>query len=205
MDNTWFYTLSTIVQGLAALFGLSATFLVFKLQTLNTELRNLREIAISTLSALEDLSATRYLNLSLLEVSEKFKNRVARVDPDLHNLDQNQIDALHDVELDQARIRIGRDGKTYRQYFYYNMRDRSMTLDSKVHYRLKLFLWSLITGVLMTGTMLLALLLLSGVFPHTFVFGPYSINFFGVSVFGAGISIFAALVTGVYAIVGDRF
>jgi hypothetical protein len=45
MDNTWYYTLSTIAQTLAAVFGLAAVFITLGLESLNKNLAEYKKVA----------------------------------------------------------------------------------------------------------------------------------------------------------------
>src|SRR3990167_4253069 len=47
MDNTWYYTLSTISQTLAAILGLGAVFIVLRMQGLNKNIAEYRAMALN--------------------------------------------------------------------------------------------------------------------------------------------------------------
>ena len=53
MDNTWYYTLSTIAQTLAAILALAAVFVVLRLESLNKNINDYRGRALKILRAKE--------------------------------------------------------------------------------------------------------------------------------------------------------
>jgi hypothetical protein len=206
-SNTWFYTLSTIVQALASVFALSATFLVFKLQTLEQELRSYRNKAIKTLVYIEGQSETKFDQYSLLDISKRFVDKATTLivsDPYLGIGPDNYFELKNKwvmmVENGFAHV----DDKTFNEYFVFLLTQSAGTFKDAVNYRIRLYMLAFITGVVITFTMIFALGMLSGLIPpdkissHSlewtlkFVSGLTCLGFIGV------------MYTAFYAIFGDK-
>jgi|GEM_PF-5385169 hypothetical protein len=208
MDNTWYYTLSTIVQAMASIFALSATFLVFKLQTLDRELREFRNKAIKSLVYIEGQSETKYDKYSLVDIAKKFSQGVEKLKPLEPNLG---IDRDKAVELRNKWVMMVENGfahvgdKNFGEYFFFLLKQNAKEFSSKVEYRINLYLSALVAGLLLTFTMILALAMLSGLSHPLNIFGYSAIaSIRTVSIF-ACLSIVAVLWTAVYAVWGDKY
>jgi len=208
MNNTWYYTLSTIVQALASIFGLGGTFLVFKLQTLEKELREYREKSIRIMSYIEKKPERDYDSKSLIDISKLFLSRIITLD-----LDEENLDLLQDYgyvrkiwEISDVSFQFEGDS-TYelKQRTLFFIEQKAKEFDIKVQYRLKLYKLALITGIILSTIMILALFMLSNSFYFSNKFLGYSegywINF--ITIF-ACIGIISVIVTAFYAIWGDK-
>ena len=209
MDSTWYYTLSTIVQALAAIFALSATFLVFKLQSLDQELRKYRNKAIRSLVYLEGKSETKYDDFTLIDISKKFSSRLENIDDPypMMGVDYDKFRSLKQLwEKLEEGLGYGNE-KSFEIYFLALMKQTAQIFNSKVEYRINLYTMALTSGLLLTFVIILSLLMLSGMtHPINVLLFHYSlrgsIDF--VTIF-ASLSIISVMVTAFYAIWGDKY
>lgn len=203
MDEVTINTLNTIVQGLASLFALSATFLVFKLQTLNQELRESSFKATNTLVYLEKGASVDYENVSLVDMSKRFKALVDKFDlkKEWLGIDYGVFQtlemrwAIYEGELSKA------NEMPRAEYLGHLLKERANTLEHKVNYRLRLWLYSGTSGLVITLTILLALNMLAGLLPVNL--GLYDLFVFVVVL--ANLSVLGVFWTIVYAVLGDPY
>ena len=75
MDNTWYYTLSTISQTLAAILGLGAVFVVLRLQGLNKNIADYRAMALNILrSKKENIRDYKMPSDEIVDILKELRN-----------------------------------------------------------------------------------------------------------------------------------
>lgn len=208
MDNTWYYTLSTIVQTLGSIFGLGGTFLVFKLQTLEKELRDYRNKGTRILMYLERKPEDEYDPLSLIDLSNAFLKKITDlVSKDglgLSGTDYGNMRNIWGVSTEDLMLG-GEDENVLKNRTLFSFNRRSKEFNNKVYYRLKLYKWALVTGIILAVTMIIGLLMLasssyfSNLLGHTPSYWIYWIITF------ACIGIISVIITAFYAIWGDKY
>lgn len=86
MDNTWYYTLSTIAQTLAAVFGLAAVFITLGLESLNKKLVEYKKVAHRIIQIQEkhigDFEASKIINRTASGVYKDLREIVNKYEYD---------------------------------------------------------------------------------------------------------------------------
>jgi hypothetical protein len=97
--NTWYYTLSTIAQTLAAILALGGTFIVFKLDRINERIKNLRDIAIETIMIFQEKLTQSFDDTSDKKILQQMKDFVDRLDIEKENwgITSNQKTSLAEL------------------------------------------------------------------------------------------------------------
>ncbi|MFA6306244.1 MAG: hypothetical protein WCV70_00250 [Patescibacteria group bacterium] len=150
--NIWFYTLSTSAQVLAALVGLFAVFVVYKLQGLSSSLEDVRNITVKILSHFS-LNTTDFTKYSEEMLGVKSDRELILV--------FNKILEVRDKEPDKLGIKSYPIKSNLFQEKYYNLNNETKTyyekkveLKEDIYKRLK---ESLIFGFILISVCILEL------------------------------------------------
>lgn len=207
MEQLWYSTLTTIIQALAALFALSATFLVFQLEVLNKQLRQYRIRAIQTMSYLDRSYVSRHVKLSLLEVLTIFKEHVGKLSGEacLGIGPSNFSNVINTWEYRADGHGMDPYGKEFAENFLVVLNDELQAFESKFWYRYKLWCWAMLTGGLITATILCGLAMLSGMsHPFNILHMPATTSIYLITAVTSACILLVFWTIG-YAVFGDKY
>lgn len=205
--NTWYYTLSTVIQTLGSVLGIGGMFLVFKLQTVEQEVKEYRSKVVRILKELEDGRETEYDTMGIVDLAARFQERIQSLidvgDDEFTRKEYGNLRlfwgiATEDLVLssEETTVFIKRTQTFFQQ--------KAKNLHELVMYRLNLYKWTLITGILLSATIIWGLLMLSGL-THYLNYSNFSENtaIYAITT-TACVDIVCVLVTASYAIWGDK-
>jgi hypothetical protein len=168
---------------------------------------SLPDLALKTLAIIDPLSVQKYLSLSLAKLSETLSSAVNGLDlqKEYLGLDQYKEQELWRLERDTVTAVYGNKDVPLAEHIYASIRDRSAILKSKVAFRIRLYLLGIVTGVVITTTLLFSLNLLAGIIPGVVMVNLPFLSYFNVAVFFTDISVALVFLTAMYALIGDPY